>query len=508
MRWISTAAQVRALDRRLIEGVGVPGVALMELAARGVADAILAHHRRAAARGTVIVCGSGNNGGDGWGIARWLHQRAIPVRIWPLAEPRTDDAAIMAEAARRLRIPEVGGLQGASLLVDAVFGTGLTRVVEGALAGALAAMDAHPAPVVAVDLPSGLHADRGSVLGSCPAAVRTVTLGRLKPGLFTEPGASLAGVVQLVDIGLAAAATAAAAADDAADAAAELPGALDLAPLWPTRPVSAHKGRSGHLLVVAGSLAMAGAASLVCQGALAAGVGLVSLAAPRGALVRLASLPPEVMVLPVDGGAGDGFGERLQRLPELRRFDALAVGPGLGGGAALAGPLAEQLARLWREHRGPVVFDADALEATSELGGAGPPRVLTPHPGEAGRLLGWGTQRVSSDRFAAVEALAARGTALLKGRHTLVASGGRRISVNATGAPTLATAGSGDVLTGVVGALLARGVAPHDAARLAAWVHGAAGERLASTRRGGWRASDVAAALPDAIEALSSSGLP
>lgn len=495
MRWVSSAEQVRALDRRLIEDVGVPGIALMELAARGVAGAVGAHHRPEASRGTVIVCGGGNNGGDGWAVARWLHQVGIPVRIWPLLEPATPDAAVMAAAARRLQIPEVDGLSDAGLVIDAVFGTGLARPVRGALGEALAAMDAHPAPVVAIDLPSGLHADRGGVLGVCPAAVRTVTLGRPKPGLFTEPGASLAGVVQLVDIGLAAAAT-------DADAVAEVPDAADLAPLWPVRPLDAHKGRSGHLLVVAGSLAMAGAASLVCRGALAAGAGLVSLAAPRGALVRLASLPPEVMVLPV------GDGEVLQRLPDPGRFDAVVAGPGLGGGRACSASLLDALARLWREHPAPVLFDADALEATSAIGPDGPPRVLTPHPGEAGRLLEQDTQQVSDDRFGAARALAQRGTALLKGRHTLIATRAQRISINPTGSPVLATAGSGDVLAGGVGALLARGCTPHDAARLGAWVHGLAGEQLAQRRAGGWGAADIAAQLPSAIEALSSSGLP
>jgi len=483
VRPVSTAAQVREMDRRVIEDLGVPGVALMEVAAREVAVAIRERHADEARRGVVVACGAGNNGGDGYAVARWLHGWGFPVSVWALTHDLRGDAATMREACRRVGVPFVDGLGAAGLIVDAVFGTGLSREVTGAWHDAIGAIVAHPAPVVAVDLPSGLHADTGAVLGIAVRATTTVTFGRLKPGLLAEPGADLAGHVVVADIGLEVA---------GGDAVAGVPDVADLAPLWPRRAAGDHKTRAGHLLVVAGSVPMAGAAVLACRGALAAGVGLCTLVAARATLPRLAALPPEVMVL-ISGE------ERLEPLSgALSRFTALAAGPGLGGGGALDPALGRWLAHVWESTRLPVVFDADALP--SALGGAPGARVITPHPGEAARRLGVSAADVQADRFGAAARLATDGvTALLKGRHTLVATEGQPIAVNPTNAAVLATGGSGDVLTGVIGALLARGVSARDAARLGAWVHGRAGERLAARRPEGWTADDIAGAVPDAV---------
>ncbi len=486
---VATAAQVRELDRRVIEDLGLPGVALMEVAARGVAKAIVRHHAEDARRGTVVVCGGGNNGGDGYAVARWLDQLGFPVSIWSLDDQSKGDAAIMREAARRLQIPEVEKLGEAWLIVDALFGTGLDRPVTGHKAAAIVAMNEHPAPVVAVDVPSGLHSDTGAVLGVAVEAAHTVVLGRHKAGLFCGAGPDLTGHLTLVDIGLDALAT-------YADASAELPEAVDLAPLWPVRARGDHKNRSGHLLVVAGSANMAGAAILTCRGALGAGVGLVTLVVPRNATPRLQGLAPEVMLLV------HGDGDVLPDVPAdaLRGRTAVAAGPGLGGGAPLTASLATSLRALWAGPL-PAVFDADALVAAT--GPSTAPRVITPHPGEASRLLSIETDAVQADRFAAVARLAGDHTALLKGRYTLVASASRRVSINPRNSPVLGSGGSGDVLTGVIGALLARGVAAHDAARLGSWVHGRAGERLEARRSGGWTAADVAHELPDAIAELA-----
>lgn len=484
------------MDRRVIEDLGLPGVVLMELASHGVAASVRAHHHAAARAGVGVVCGPGNNGGDGWGAARWLATWGYPVWVWPIGEPRAgSDAAVMAAAARRAGVREVGAPEACGLWIDAVFGTGLTRDVTGDAAAALQRMDDDPAPVLAIDLPSGLEADSGRVLGVCPRATRTVTFGRPKLGMFCGDGPEVTGVIEVVDLGLDAGL-----ATPWELAAAELPGAGDLAPSWPVRPETAHKGTSGHLLVVAGSAAMAGAAVLACRGALAGGAGLVTLAIPEGARPRLASLPPEVMVL--DAGPGD----RLAHLPENRRFDALVVGPGLGGGAPLAPGLAAELLALWVHDPRPVLFDADALACTGPATG---PRVLTPHPGEAARLLGTSPADVEDDRPAAAQALTDRGVVLLKGRHTLIAARGASLSVNLTGGPALATGGSGDVLAGLIGALLARGVAARDAARLGAFVHGRAGERLGARRAEGWTAGSVADEVPDAVqELLGAAGAP
>ncbi|MCA9494064.1 MAG: NAD(P)H-hydrate epimerase, partial [Myxococcales bacterium] len=291
MRFVSTAAQSRELDRRVIEGLQLPGIALMELAARGVADAILTHHAEAARRGTVVACGPGNNGGDGYAVARWLKGWGIPVSVVALGMPRPgSDAEIMAECARGAGVdladapPSTPGLW-----VDALFGTGLARELNAEARGLVRAM--RGAPVVAVDLPSGLDSDTGSVWGDCAQAETTVTFGRPKLGMFCGVGPARCGRVIVVDIGLGAGTPR----DGLATA--EIPEPADLAALWPRRGPFDHKGRSGHLLIVAGSTPMAGAAVLAARGALAAGAALVTLAAPRGAFGRLAGLPPEVMVV-------------------------------------------------------------------------------------------------------------------------------------------------------------------------------------------------------------------
>lgn len=477
MSLISTAAQCRDLDAQAIGAWGLPGIALMETASRGLAESIRTHHAEAAARGVLVVCGGGNNGGDGFAAARWLHLWGFPVQVLALNDEASGDAAVMREAARRLGIPEVDDLQPeAGLLVDAVFGTGLAREVTGRYAEVLQAMDVHPAPVVAVDLPSGLHADRGGTLGPVPRAVRTVTFGRLKPAFFT-PAADLAGEVELIDIGIA----------RTGRSIARLSSASELAACWPSRAPTSHKGSHGHLAVVAGSLEMAGAAVLCCLGASRAGAGLVTLFVHPDAASRLWGLPANVMVR---------LQEPAAALDAAADFDAVAVGPGLGGGHPLDAATLEALDRAIRRGQ-PLVLDADALVPGLPAG----ERVLrTPHPGEAARLLGCTTAEVLADRFGRVRELP--GTVLLKGRHTLIHDPREGLVVNPTGAPSLATAGSGDVLTGIAGALLARGRSPFDAARLAAWVHGRAGELLQEQAPDGHLSPDIAARVPHAIAEL------
>lgn len=479
-------ASVRGFDDAVIVGLGLPGVALMEVASAGLAQAVRDHHRVAAEQGTVVVCGPGNNGGDGWAAARWLHGWGIPVSVWPVVEPTTPDARTMARVARAAGVPLVDGLGGAGLVVDAVLGSGLGRPVEGPLAAVVEVMNTHRAPVVAVDVPSGFDAARGVARGACVQANRTVTLGYWKLGLFGAE-AERCGALQCVDIGLGIA--------PRGSPPAEIPDPRTLGGAWPIRGVADHKTRSGHLLIVAGSTAMAGAAVLAATGALAAGAGLVTVAVPRAAIPRVVGLPPEVMVHVL--GDGDG----LPGAPDPERFQAVVAGPGLGGGAPLDAGMQSTLERWWGRSSTALLFDADALEATHAAPPSAP-RVLTPHPGEAARLLASSVAEVQADRFAATSELAARGTVLLKGRHSLIGHPGAPTSINATGHPALATAGSGDVLSGVIGALLARGVSARDAARLGAWVHGIAGEQLGERQREGVRASEVAAQIPAAVATL------
>jgi hydroxyethylthiazole kinase-like uncharacterized protein yjeF len=274
MRWVSSAQQVRALDAATIEGLGVPGFALMEVAARGVAMHVRANFAVAARQGTVVVCGGGNNGGDGYAIARWLHGWGWPVRVVATTPNSRGDAGTNRALCDTLGIAvgsDASVMASAGLIIDAVFGTGLDRPVTGPLATLLSSMGEAPAPVIAVDLPSGLHADTGQPLGPVPPAAVTVTFGRLKPGLLLAPGVDLCGRVEVVDIGLGVAET-------SPSVVAGIPEASDLADLWPRRKPGDHKSRSGHLLVVAGSPRMAGAAVLCCRAGLRAGAGLVTLA--------------------------------------------------------------------------------------------------------------------------------------------------------------------------------------------------------------------------------------
>ena len=477
---VSSAAEVRAMDAAVIEGLGLPGVALMELASRAVAEQV--RHHPASTRGEVlVVCGPGNNGGDGWAAARWLHGWGLQVRVWPVAGPASQDAKLMAMVAQAAGVPVGEGLGASTLVVDAVLGTGLSSPVRESVDAVLRQIGEHGAPVVAVDLPSGLHADTGEALGAVPTAESTVTFARAKRGLYAGQGPSLAGKVVVADIGLSAATP------RTARRGAGLLEAHDLS--WPRLPADGHKGIAGHVAVVAGSQAMAGAAVLACRGALAGGAGRVTLFTAKGALPRLAALPPEVMVR-LSGG------EVLHELPQLDGFDAVVVGPGLGGGDALSDGLHAHLVAWWRDAPVATVFDADALVCTGPSP-AKHARVLTPHPGEAGRLLGRSSREVQRDRYAAARSLAARGVVLLKGQYTLI-DDGNFVAINPTGSPALATGGTGDVLAGLVGALLGRGVAAPVAAGTAAYVHGLAGDAVGR----GATASQVADRLVAAAAAL------
>ncbi|MFT7521347.1 MAG: hydroxyethylthiazole kinase-like uncharacterized protein yjeF [Kiritimatiellia bacterium] len=486
---VVTASQARAHDRRVIEDLGVPGICLMETASRAVARRVQRELLARPGGHVVVVCGGGNNGGDGYGCARWLASWGLPVKLWSLATSSAADAGVMRETCARVGVERVSDVRGATVIVDAIFGVGLNRDVTGAYADVIDTINASSAVVVSVDLPSGLNADTGAVMGVAIRANATVTFGSIKVGLVTEPGADYAGDIVVADIGLG---------EPDFEPAGYVATRDQLAPLWPRRLPGDHKTRAGHLLVVAGSRNLAGAAVLACRGALSAGVGLLTLVASRGTVGRLTALPPEVMVYEF------GTSDMLANVPRqvLERRTALLAGPGLGGGIAdLHRDLAASLADLWTSSSVPMIFDADALSCA--VGAGRGPRVITPHPGEAGRMLGCSPQDVQADRFAAVARLTTGGTvALLKGRNTLVGREGGATNVNPTGNAILATGGSGDVLAGIIGALLARGLSAWDAARLGAWVHGRAADLLATRRSHGWTAGDVADAVPDAIDEL------
>jgi NAD(P)H-hydrate epimerase len=483
---VSTAAQVRALDERAIQALGIPGPVLMENAGRLAARILLERFPGEANRGVRVLCGRGNNGGDGWVVARHLRLAGVPVRVAALPGARSPDCALNEGIAARMGIGADADWQPgddlgrgpAGLLVDGLLGTGLAAPLRGEVLAWVERANASGLPVLALDLPTGLCADRGLVLGAGIRARATVTFGRLKAGFFLGQGPDLCGDLVLADIGLAAAEHLLPAwqPPGAADTGATLRIAepADVAAWLPRRAPGAHKGSAGHLAVLAGSEEKAGAAILACNAAIRTGAGLVTLFAPRAVWGRLGALRPEIML------------EDPERL-DPGRFEALAVGPGLGQAPAVQ----DRCRALWREAPVPAVFDADGLNALAgHLGSARFPRILTPHPGEAARLLGGTAATVQVDRLAAVRALGATCTCLLKGRYTLV--GGGVPWINPTGSAALATAGSGDVLTGIVGALLAGGLDPERAACAAAFVHGLLAERAGSRIVAG----DLIEALP------------
>ncbi|HEY4244085.1 MAG TPA: NAD(P)H-hydrate dehydratase [Kofleriaceae bacterium] len=492
MRPAVTAAEMRALDAAAIESLGIPGFTLMETAGRAVADAA-ARMAPAGAR-VAVVCGPGNNGGDGFVVARVLRDRRYDAVVY-LAVSRD---AVKGSAAEHLAVLERAGgvvrsiataaalaeqrdaIRRSTLAIDALFGVGLARPIEGHLADVVAAINAAPQRL-AVDIPSGLDTDTGETLGVAVDANATVTMAALKIALVSAPGFARCGDVTVAEIGIPPALV-------ASSARAELVEHADIRRVLPISEPLDHKGTRGHVVICGGSPGMRGAGRLAAVAALRAGAGLCTLAAAAGDAELVA--PDSIMVRAL------GAGEHL----DLERKAAVVIGPGLGKSADAATRLADVLAAGV-----PAVLDADALNLVghdlARIAAAAGPVVLTPHPGEAARLLGIDTAAVEADRLAAARHLAAatRAVVVLKGARTIVCDGtleDDHCAINPTGGPSLGTGGSGDVLAGVIGALLAQGLAPGDAARAGVYVHGAAGDALAAVHGArGVMSSD----LPDAI---------
>ncbi len=511
MRLVSADEQ-RTLDAATI-AAGTPGHVLMERAGAGAVRVILEcfPRLRRTGRRVLVVAGTGNNGGDGLVIARLLAKRGavVEVAILGAAAALRGDAERNLGAYRRLRKPLFEVVDGAGvarvaaagaradLIVDALFGTGLNRSVQGLAAQLIEAVNACGTPVLAVDIPSGLDADTGQVLGAAIQAQATATFGFAKLGQLQHPGVRHCGALAVVDIGLAAAALAAppcAALLDAAGAAA----------LLPQRDAEAHKGTCGHVLVLAGSFGHTGAAQLATRAAGRAGAGLVTVVAPASLYPVYAAGVREAMTeaLPDDDGRIRFDPVRLAALAAGKA--AIVVGPGLGTHTGAA----ETVRWLLAEARVPLLLDADALTLVAAnlaaLRGARAPLVLTPHPGEMGRLAGIDTAAVQADRVGVARRFAsAHGCVLvLKGARTVIAAPDGFVWINPTGNPGMASGGMGDVLAGAIGALLAQGLTTSAAASVGAYVHGAAGDAAAADGEIGLLAGDVAEALRPALHRL------
>ncbi len=482
-----TPSQVATLDRAAMKDGGIPGEVLMERAGRRVWHELRRRWPQAAR--IAVVCGGGHNGGDGYVVARLARQAGRAVQVLELVEPERLSGEA-AGHARRYR--EAGGmsqpfdrqaLAGVEVIVDAVFGTGLDRPVEGWFAEALAAINEAPAPIIAVDIPSGIHGRTGAEMGIAVQAHRTATFVGRKAGVFTGRGAACAGDIVFDDLG------AGPFTEGLETPYAQATTAADLASVLPSRPLDAHKGQNGHVLVVGGDRGMAGAARLAGEAAARSGAGLVSVATRPEHVPIMVGACPELMA--------HGIAEEADLAPLLERATLVALGPGLGQGEWGHG--------LWRAclaWGGPMVIDADGLNRLAAVPQALGRAILTPHPGEAARLLGgdWETAAIGADRFAAARALAEqqRATAVLKGLGTVVDDSARCRVVTA-GTPGMASGGMGDVLTGVTAGVWAQvGGGPGPVAAGAAFAHARAGERAAVALGGarGLLASDLLAHLP------------
>lgn len=484
------AAQVRNLDRIAIETHGIPGIELMNRA--GAAAYALLRQRWPGARAVTVLAGGGNNGGDGYVIARLALADGLETRVLALSDPgRLAGDASLAWAAYRdaggAVVPWSGLPARPGVIVDALLGTGLERPVAGAYAEAIHAANGARVPRFAVDLPSGLHADTGAVLGLALRADVTLSFIGLKQGLFTGAGPDCRG-----DLYFSALEVPAVAYSAEVLAARRIDWAQQSASLPPRRR-SAHKGDFGHVLVVGGAPGMSGAVRLAGESALRAGAGLVTLATHPDHAPLLNLTRPELMVRGVSGP------QDLE--PLLSRADVVALGPGLGredwGRSLLAPVLGCGL---------PVVTDADALNLISAGASDVCPAdwALTPHPGEAARLLGTTVPGIEGDRFAAARALAGRygAVAVLKGAGTLIQGTGHRPpAVCSDGNPGMATAGSGDVLTGVIAALRAQGLETEEAACAGVCLHAAAADRAARDGEKGLIASDIIDSLRATLNA-------
>ncbi|MGB9860311.1 MAG: NAD(P)H-hydrate dehydratase [Moorellaceae bacterium] len=510
--YLVTSAEMGEIDRLAGREYFIPSIVLMENAGLRVVESIRRYFGGTVrAKRVVIFAGKGNNGGDGLVVARHLHNEGAEVKVFLLArpeelrgDPRTNLEIYQKMGGKIFPLVEQIQLQRADisllyadLVVDAIFGTGFKGAALGIAGEVIELINKAGKPVVAVDLPSGLEADTGRFHGPCVRATWTVTFALPKLGLALEPGAGVAGRVEVADIGI--------------------PRQLIesrglkvclLTPEWcrpylGLREATAHKGTFGHVLVVGGSRGMTGAAALAAMGAIRAGAGLVTAAVPQSVQSILASQSREIMTrgLP-ETAAGSLSREALPVILELlEKCQVMAIGPGLSRDPATAALVRQLLPQV----RCPVVIDADALNALAEE-----PEwlndpykkaevILTPHPGEMARLRGTTTARVQENRLGTASEAAREWQAVvvLKGARTVIACPTGEVYVNPTGNPGMATGGSGDVLTGIVAGLVAQGLAPAAAAALGAYVHGAAGDRAMAVKgQRGLVAGDLLDFLP------------
>jgi NAD(P)H-hydrate epimerase len=513
---ILSAEQMREADRRTIEDVGIPSLVLMENAGRQVVAAMETFFADLSDRRVAVVCGKGNNGGDGFVVARTLHQRGVDVSVFVvgLVADIKGDARVNIEILGRLGITvvEIGDegqwdlhfseISDRDLIVDALFGTGLKSALSGIYETVIADLNGSGIPIVAIDVPSGMSADTHDLVGDCVDATVTVTLGAPKLPLILPPAEEKSGEVVIADIGIPHGIV------EALDGPrVELLTREQIRTLITPRAADVHKGDFGRLVIVAGSQGKTGAAILAAQGALKSGAGLVTVASARSVQPLIAAFAPDYMTEGLEetseGTVHFAGAEQVLSLDA----DAIVVGPGLGRGEGVSTFVRE----LLDKSELPLVLDADALNAFADEPAAlvareGRDVIITPHPGEMARLVGCTIDDVQADRLGIARdfAVAHRVYVVLKGYRTIIATPDGKCFVNPTGSPGMATGGTGDVLAGMLGAWLGQLLDAEAACRLSVYLHGAAGE-LADADQGevSMTASDLVQHISDAVLELT-----
>jgi hydroxyethylthiazole kinase-like uncharacterized protein yjeF len=510
---VLNAAQMREADRRTIEDIGIPSLVLMENAGRQVVAAIEAVHADLLDGQVAVLCGRGNNGGDGLVVARTMLQRGVDVSVFLIGQVSDvrGDARVNLDVLGRLGVTVVEIADGQAwelhlsevrdcgLIVDAIFGTGLNAPVQGLIGSVIADVNASGIPVVAIDLPSGLSANTPDPIGDSIEAGTTVTLAAPKLPLVLPPAEDRAGDIVIADIGIPMEVI-----DGLDGPRVELLTRSGMRELITPRTPDSHKGDYGHVLIVAGSTGKTGAAHLSAMGALRSGAGLVSVATPAACLPIVAAMAPEYMTVPLSGE--DGLDPvNVETLIDIAR-DVIAVGPGLG-----QAPSTRSFVKsLVEQATTPLVIDADGLNAFADdpdrlVGREGRDVIITPHPGEMARLVRMSTAEVQASRLDIARnfAVAHHVYVVLKGHRTLIATPDEKVFINPTGNPGMATGGTGDVLTGMVAAWLAQLLDAEAACKLAVYLHGMAGDLADAESDVSLMASDLVAHIGDAIQELT-----
>jgi len=508
-----TANEMQQMDRRTIESFGIPGRVLMENAGRGATRFFFEQFSDLKNKHIGVIAGPGNNGGDGFVIARYLAQSGVAVQVYLLAAGNRvkGDAAANLHLLKPLEIPVIeipdeksfsvhqSDLADLDIWIDAILGTGLKSDVKGYFQNVIEFINALNKPVFAVDIPSGLNSDTGQPCGTCIRANATATFGFAKTGHMTYPGAGYTGALEIVDIGIPPYIV-----SEVGPKQFLLTADLIKSYLTP-RTEGAHKGTTGHLLVIAGSPGKTGAASMTSIAALRAGAGLVTLGIGQSLNAVLEAQVLEAMTVPLpesrDGALGESAFDAIQELMPGKR--CLAIGPGLGQ----ASETRRLVRKIIEKSQIPVVVDADGINNLAGriqiLKKARAPIILTPHPGEMARLLNVDTGRIQQERINSARNFAVDFNVhiVLKGARTVVAHPDKRIFINTTGNSGMASGGMGDVLTGIIAGQIVQGFSPESAAHAGVYLHGAAADSLAqSIGPYGYLAGEVMGAIPGEIK--------